>query len=113
MTRAGVLHEFAGEATPVPFQALTGRMEAARPKTDWSVLSTLLRLAQREGWRVEFDADQVQVSSRRAQPGVIVLPSRLIRHARASGWQEAIAPGRIGLRHPAVRQAVTLRLAEG
>ncbi len=88
-------------------------MEAARDRTDWSILSTLLRLAQREGWRVEFEADQVLVSSRRATTGVIVLPSRLIRHARASGWQAAIAPGRIGLRHPAVRQAVTLRLGEG
>jgi hypothetical protein len=88
-------------------------MEAAHPRTDWSVLSTLLRLAQREGWRVEFDADQVQVSNRRARPGVLVLPSRLIRHARANGWNTAVAPGRIGLRHPAVRQAVTLRLGEG
>jgi hypothetical protein len=88
-------------------------MEAAHPRTDWSILSTLLRLAQREGWRVEFEADQVQVSSRRAKAGVIVLPSRLIRHAKASGWQAAVAPGRIGLRHPSVRQAVTLRLGEG
>jgi hypothetical protein len=87
-------------------------MEAARDRTDWSILSTLLRLAQREGWRVEFEADHVLVSSRRATAGVIVLPSRLIRHARASGWQAAITPGRIGLRHPAVRQAVTLRLGE-
>jgi hypothetical protein len=55
----------------------------------------------------------VQVSSRRAMAGVIVLPSRLIRHAKASGWQAAVAPGRIGLRHPSVRQAVTLRLGEG
>jgi hypothetical protein len=85
-------------------------MEAAAPRTDWSVLSTLLRLAQREGWRVEFEVDHVEVSSRRARPGVIGLPSRLIRHARASGWHAAISPGRIGLRHPAVRQAVTLRL---
>ncbi|MBL6457683.1 hypothetical protein JMJ55_20305 [Belnapia sp. T6] len=85
-------------------------MEAALQRTDWSVLSTLLRLAQREGWRVEFDTHEVVVSSRRAAAGVIHLPSRLMRHARASGWHAAITPGRIGLRHPAVRQAVTVRL---
>ena len=87
-------------------------MEAARERSDWSVLSTLLRLAQRDGWRVEFDSQQILVSSRRAAAGVIVLPSRLMRHARASGWSVAMAPGRISLRHPAVRQPVTLRLGE-
>jgi hypothetical protein len=86
-------------------------MQALREQTDWSVLSTLLRLAQRDGWRVEFDIDQVLVSSRREVRGVLVLPSRLMRHARASGWNAAVAPGRIGLRHPAVRQSVTLWLA--
>lgn len=85
-------------------------MQAALERTDWSVLSTLLRLAQREGWRVEFGHDQILVSSRRDLDGVVVLPSRLMRHARASGWSAAMAPGRIGLRHPAVRQAVQLRL---
>lgn len=85
-------------------------MHAAIERTDWSVLSTLLRLAQRDGWRVEFSSDQVMVSSRRALEGVVVLPFRLMRHARASGWSAAIAPDRIGLRHPAVRQAVLLRL---
>ena len=85
-------------------------MQAALEKTDWSVLSTLLRLAQRDGWRVEFDSDRVMVSSRRTLSGVVMLPSRLMRHARASGWSVAMAPGRIGLRHPAVRQAVLLRL---
>ena len=85
-------------------------MQAARERTDWSVLSTLLRLAQRDGWRVEFDADQVLVSSRQPMQGVLILPSRLMRHARASGWSAAMAPGRIGLRHPSVRQSVTLRL---
>lgn len=85
-------------------------MQAAHERTDWSVLSTLLRLAQRDGWRVEFDIDQVMVSSRRPPAGVLVLPSRLLRHARASGWQAAVGRGRIGLRHPAVRQAVMLRL---
>jgi hypothetical protein len=85
-------------------------MPAAHERTDWSVLSTLLRLAQRDGWRVEFDVDQVVVSSRRPPAGVLVLPTRLMRHARASGWNAAIGRGRIALRHPAVRQAVTLRL---
>ena len=85
-------------------------MEAARERTDWSVLSTLLRLAQRDGWRVEFASNQVLVSSRREAAGVLVLPTRLMRHARASGWHAAVGRGRIGLRHPAVRQAVTLRL---
>lgn len=85
-------------------------MQAAFERTDWSVLSTLLRLAQREGWRVEFGNDQILVSSRHAREGVMVLPSRLMRHARASGWNAAMGPGRIGLRHPAVRQAVLLRL---
>lgn len=85
-------------------------MQAGLPRTDWTVLSTLLRLAQREGWRVEFDDDRVHVSSRRAMAGVMVLPCRLMLHARANGWSAAIAPGRIGLRHPAVRHAVTLRL---
>jgi hypothetical protein len=89
---------------------LSEGMEAARERTDWSVLSTLLRLAQRDGWRVEFDSNQVLVSSRRAAAGVLVLPTRLMRHARASGWKAAMSHGRIGLRHPAVRQAVTLRL---
>lgn len=85
-------------------------MQAAFERTDWSVLSTLLRLAQREGWRVEFGSDQIMVSSRRSLEGVLVLPSRLMRHARAGGWSAVMAPGRIGLRHPAVRQAVLLRL---
>ena len=85
-------------------------MQYALERTDWSVLSTLLRLAQRDGWRVEFGSDQILVSSRRALDGVLVLPSRLMRHARASGWHTAVAPGRIGLRHPAVRQAVLLHL---
>lgn len=86
-------------------------MQAALERTDWSVLSTLLRLAQREGWRVEFGSDQILISSRRTlEEGVLVLPSRLMRHARAGGWNAVMAPGRIGLRHPAVRQAVLLRL---
>ncbi|TCZ54630.1 hypothetical protein [Roseicella aquatilis] len=85
-------------------------MQPALARTDWSVLSTLLRLAQRDGWQVEFAPDRILVSSRRAAQGVIPLPARLVRHARSCGWQTAIRRGEIGLRHPAVRQGVTLRL---
>ena len=86
-------------------------MQPAFDRTDWSVLSSLLRLAQRDGWRVEFAPDRIMVSSRRnAADGVVTLPTVLVRHAQASGWQMAIRGGEIGLRHPAVRQGVTLRL---
>ena len=34
----------------------------------------------------------------------------LVRHARSCGWQTAIRTGEVALRHPAVRQGVTLRL---
>jgi phage protein D len=85
-------------------------MQPAFDRTDWSVLSTLLRLAQRDGWRVEFTPERILVSSRRAAEGVVMLPATLVRHARASGWQTAIQAGEIALRHPAVRQSVTLRL---
>ena len=79
-------------------------------RTDWSVLSTLLRLAQREGWRVEFAPDHVVVSSRRSGEGVVVLPAALVRHARGAGWQAETRMGEIRLRHPAVRQGVTVLL---
>jgi hypothetical protein len=85
-------------------------MQPAFDRTDWSVLSTLLRMAEREGWRVEFAPDRILVSSRRAAEGVITLPATLVRHARSTGWQTAIRTGEIALRHPAVRQSVTLRL---
>ncbi len=85
-------------------------MQPALDRTDWSVLSALLRTAQREGWRVEFAPDCILLSSRRAAEGVIILPATLVRHARGSGWQAVIRPGEIALRHPAVRQAVMLRL---
>jgi hypothetical protein len=85
-------------------------MQPAFDRTDWSVLSTLLRTAQREGWRVEFAPDRILVSSRRAMEGVIALPASLMQHARSTGWQAAIRSGEIALRHPAVRQGVTLRL---
>jgi hypothetical protein len=62
-------------------------MQPAFDRTDWSVLSTLLRMAQRDGWRVEFAPDCVLVSSRRATEGVVTLPAVLVRHAedRAGG----------------------------
>lgn len=85
-------------------------MQPAFDRTDWSVLSTFLRMAQRDGWRVEFAPDCVLVSSRRAMEGVITLPATLVRHARSCGWQAAIRAGEVALRHPAVRQGVTLRL---
>ncbi|MEN0074823.1 MAG: hypothetical protein AAGC69_10575 [Paracraurococcus sp.] len=88
-------------------------MQPAFDRTDWSVLSTLLRMAQRDGWRVEFATDRILVSSRRAQEGVIRLPANLMRHARSCGWQAAIRTGEISLRHPSVRQGVTLRLRTG
>lgn len=85
-------------------------MQPALDRTDWSVLSSLLRLAQRDGWRVEFSPDQILVSNRAAPVGVIALPAGLIRHARAAGWQSSVKAGEITLRHPSVRQGVTLRL---
>ena len=85
-------------------------MQPAFDRTDWSVLSTFLRMAQRDGWRVEFAPDRVLVSSRRMTEGVVTLPAVLVRHARSCGWQTAIRPGEVALRHPAVRQGVTLRL---
>lgn len=85
-------------------------MQPALDRTDWSVLSTLLRLAQRDGWRVEFSPDQILVSSRQAVDGVITLPAGLMRHARGAGWQSVVRAGEISLRHPAVRQGVTVRL---
>lgn len=85
-------------------------MQPATLRTDWSVLSTLLRLAQREGWRVEFSDDQVLISHRRTAEGVIVLPALLVRHARGNGWQLSRLPEGLLLRHQAVRQQVSLRL---
>lgn len=87
-------------------------MQPAFDRTDWSVLSTLLRMAQREGWRVEFAPDRILVSSRRAAEGIIILPAALVRHARSCGWQAAVRGREIALRHPAVRQGVTLRLGQ-
>ncbi|MDI3306179.1 MAG: hypothetical protein QJR07_03675 [Acetobacteraceae bacterium] len=85
-------------------------MQPAYLRTDWSVLSCLLRLAQREGWGVEFREDHILVSNRRAEEGVIVLPAVLMRHARSSGWQANRMPDGYMLRHPAVRQSISLQL---
>ena len=86
-------------------------MQPAFLRTDWSVLSSLLRLAQCDGWRVEFSDDQVLVShSRTATEGVVVLPAALMRHARANTWQVSRLPEGFLLRHAAVRQRVNLRL---
>jgi hypothetical protein len=85
-------------------------MQPAYDRTDWSVLSTLLRLAQREGWRVDFTSDRVLVSNRRAAEGVVPLPATLIHHARSHGWQIEIRTAEITLRHASVRQGVTLQL---
>jgi hypothetical protein len=86
-------------------------MIPALDRTDWSVLSTLLRLAQREGWWVEFAADRILVRSRNRGLGTVMLPARLVHQAREHGWQRVVRPDEIALHHPAVRQAVTLRLA--
>lgn len=86
-------------------------MQSACLRTDWSVLSTLLRLAQREGWRVEFADDRILVSHRRAAAeGVVMLPALLMGHARGNAWQVARLPEGFLLRHPAVRQSITLQL---
>lgn len=85
-------------------------MRPACLHTDWSVLSCLLRLAQREGWRVEFQDDRILVSGHRLAEGVVMLPATLMHHARASGWQASRQPGGLMLRHPSVRQSVSLNL---
>jgi hypothetical protein len=87
-------------------------MIPAADPTDWSILSTLLRLAQREGWWVEFAADRILVRSRAHRLGAVMLPARLLWQAREHGWQRVVRPDEIALRHPAVRQSVTLRLGE-
>lgn len=85
-------------------------MQPAFHATDWSVLSSLLRLAQRDGWRVEFAGQDIFMSSRRAVRGATVLPASLVGQARTGGWQAVARGGGLTLRHPAVRQHVLLRL---
>ena len=90
-------------------------MQLAFDHTDWSVLSHLLRGAQSEGWRVTFDARGrgIELACPRATATVVVLPAALLRQARAGGWQvsrEGPRPAVLALRHPSVRQPVSLRL---
>lgn len=86
-------------------------MQIADLRTDWSLLSAVLRLAQRDGWNVSFGAGVVVVAHRRAAEGVVVLPAALMRHARAAGWSAARAPHGFDLRHAAVRHRIEVRLA--
>jgi hypothetical protein len=88
-------------------------MQLAFDHTDWAVLSHLLRGAQREGWRVTFDAKGIELACPRATATLVVLPATLLRQARAGGWQvsrEGPRPTVLALRHPSVRQPVSLRL---
>ncbi len=103
--------------------AFVRMMQLAFDGTDWSVLSHLLRCAQRDGWRIRFHPDSVEISSARPAPsGVIVLPAALLRLAREAGWQVVgRQPDRGGaggpppaaalaLRHPSVHQRVRIVL---
>lgn len=94
-------------------RGLNAAMQLAFDGTDWSVLSHLLRCAQRVGWRIRFLPDGVEIASPQASGDVIVLPAALLRLAREAGWQVARPePGGRGmaLRHPSVHQRVRLRL---
>ena len=86
-------------------------MALAILRTDWSLLSTLLRLAQRDGWNVSFGKGFVLVVPKRAVRGVVVLPAALLGHARAAGWRVARRSGGYDLRHPEVRHRIEVRLA--
>lgn len=86
-------------------------MAFADLRTDWSLLSAVLRLAQRDGWDVSFGSGVVFVAHRRAAEGVVVLPAALMRHAREAGWRAKRAPNGFELRHVAVRHRIEVRLA--
>ena len=86
-------------------------MVSAKLQTDWSLLSKLLRLAQRDGWDISFAEDRVSVAHRRARGGLVVLPVALLGHAREEGWRVARQPAGFELRHPSVRQRVEVSLA--
>ncbi len=86
-------------------------MALADLRTDWSLLSTLLRLAQRDGWNVSFREGLVLVVPKRAARGVLVLPAALLGHARGAGWRVARRAGGFELHHPAVRHRIEVRLA--
>ena len=90
---------------------VTGVMASANPLTDWSLLSTLLRLAQRDGWNISFGKELVLVVHRRAARGVLVLPAALLGHARGAGWRVARRPWGFELHHPAVRHRIEVRVA--
>ena len=85
-------------------------MALADLRTDWSRLSALLRLAQRDGWNVSFDRGSVLVVPKRAARGILVLPAALLGHARKAGWRVARRAGGFELRHPAVRHRIEVRL---
>ena len=80
-------------------------------RTDWSRLSTLLRLAQRDGWAVSFGEGSVLVAPKRAARGVLVLPAALLGHARQAGWRVARRAEGFELQHPAVRHRIKVKLA--
>jgi hypothetical protein len=79
-------------------------------RSDWSLLSKLLRLAQRDGWDIAFGNEQVLMAHRRAARGVVVLPAALLGHAREAGWRVVRRPAGFELRHPAVQRRVEVRL---
>ena len=85
-------------------------MALADVRTDWSLLSALLRLAQRDGWGVSFRNGVVLVAHRSAPRGVVVLPAKLLGHAREAGWRVARRQQGFELRHPAVRNRIEVRL---
>ena len=85
-------------------------MAFANPRTDWSLLSKLLRLAQRDGWDIAFGDGRIQVAHRRADGRVVVLPATLLGHARQSGWTVVRRPLGFELRHPAVRHPIEVKL---
>lgn len=85
-------------------------MAFANLRTDWSLLSALLRLAQRDGWDIAFKNGRVLVAHRRAMRGVVVLPAVLLGHARGAGWRVARRPEGFELRHPAVRHPIEVKL---
>lgn len=85
-------------------------MRPAFDPTDWTVLSHLLRLAQRAGWQVAFHGAQVEIAPVWVAPGIVALPARLLREARQAGWQlgRGEPASALMLRHPAVREPVRL-----
>lgn len=85
-------------------------MASENPRTDWLLLSKLLRLAQREGWDVAFGNGRIRVAHRRAAGGVVVLPAALLAYARGAGWQVARRPAGFELWHSAVRHPIEVRL---